>query len=53
MLFSAIFSTLAAVLRFGWSHPVVFFGVLCGVWVGYRYALRKYRQRKAIEQYRR
>lgn len=53
MLFGVIFSSIAAALRFGWNHPVVFLGILCGLWVGYKYALRKYRQRKAIEQYRR
>lgn len=47
-----IFSALATVLRFAWGHPVIFLGILSGLWVGYKYALRRYNQRRAIQKYR-
>lgn len=47
-----IFSALATVFCFGWHHPILFFGLLSGLYLGYRYALRKYNQRLAIQKYR-
>lgn len=51
-LIGLAFSALAAVIKFAWAHPVIFLGILSGLWVGYKYALRRYNQRRAIQKYR-
>lgn len=51
-LLSLVFSALSATLRFGWVHPVIFLGILSGLWVAYKYALRRWNQRRAIQKYR-